>query len=66
MTLFRNSNYTDTYPGGSVSLQVGSPMYVGVTVERRDPDLVVVLEDCYATNTPYPSDYMKQFLIQNK
>lgn len=66
MTLFRNANYTDAYTGGRVSLQVGSPMYVGVSVERRDPDLVVVLEDCYATNTPYPNDYMKQFLIQNK
>ena len=66
MTLFRNSNYTETYPAGRVSLPVGSPLYVGVHVEERDPSFAVVLEDCYATHSSNPDDPAQYPLIQNK
>lgn len=66
MSLFRNSNYTETYPAGRVTLPVGSALYVGVSVEERDPDFVVVLEDCYATHSSNPDDPMQHALIQNK
>uniref|UniRef100_A0A8C4F6B3 Uromodulin n=1 Tax=Dicentrarchus labrax TaxID=13489 RepID=A0A8C4F6B3_DICLA len=66
MFLFRNSNYTETYAAGRVTLPVGSPLYVGVSVEERDPGFVVVLEDCYATHSSNPDDPMRHFLIQNK
>ncbi|XP_051239663.1 pancreatic secretory granule membrane major glycoprotein GP2 isoform X11 [Dicentrarchus labrax] len=66
MFLFRNSNYTETYAAGRVTLPVGSPLYVGVSVEERDPGFVVVLEDCYATNSSNPDDPMRHFLIRNK
>ncbi|XP_054461205.1 uromodulin [Anoplopoma fimbria] len=66
MFLFRNSNYTDTYPAGVVTLPVGSPLYVGVSVEERDPRFAVVLEDCYATHSSNPDDSTQYPLIQNK
>lgn len=66
MSLFRDSNYTGAYPAGQIILPVGSPLYVGVDVDQRDPDFVVVLEDCYATHSLNPDDPMRQFLIQNK
>ncbi|XP_070782566.1 uromodulin-like [Enoplosus armatus] len=66
MSLFRNSNYTETYPAGPVILPVGSPLYVGVSVEEKDPGFVVVLEDCHASHSSNPDDPMRYFLIQNK
>nr|XP_046261943.1 deleted in malignant brain tumors 1 protein-like isoform X2 [Scatophagus argus] len=66
MFLFRNSNHTEIYPPGLVTLPVGSPLYVGVFVEERDPNFVVVLENCYASHSSNPDDPMRHFLIQNK
>lgn len=66
MSLFLNSNYTESYPAGRVTLPVGSPLYVGVSVEGRDPAFVVVLEDCYATHSSNSDDPMRYSLIQNK
>ncbi|XP_044047286.1 uromodulin-like [Siniperca chuatsi] len=66
MSLFRNSNYTETYPAGTVTLPVGSPLYVGISVEERDPDFAVVLEDCHATHSSNPDDPMRYSLIHNK
>ncbi|XP_076741511.1 scavenger receptor cysteine-rich domain-containing protein DMBT1 [Maylandia zebra] len=66
MSLFRNSNYTESYPPGQVFLPVGSPLYVGVSVEDTDPVLAAVLEDCYATHSPNPDDPTQYPLIQNK
>uniref|UniRef100_A0A3Q2VY42 Uromodulin-like n=2 Tax=Haplochromis burtoni TaxID=8153 RepID=A0A3Q2VY42_HAPBU len=66
MSLFRNSNYTESYPPGQVFLPVGSPLYVGISVEDTDPVLAAVLEDCYATHSPNPDDPTQYPLIQNK
>ncbi|XP_059183346.1 deleted in malignant brain tumors 1 protein-like [Centropristis striata] len=66
MFLFRNSNYTETYPAGRVTLPVGSPLYVGVSVEETDPSFAVVLEDCYASHSSTPDNFMQYPLIRNK
>ncbi|KAL3996061.1 deleted in malignant brain tumors 1 protein [Sarotherodon galilaeus] len=66
MSLFLNSDYTESYPPGQVHLPVGSPLYVGVSVEDTDPVLAAVLEDCYATHSPNPDDPTQYPLIQNK
>uniref|UniRef100_UPI0037E8697A uromodulin-like n=1 Tax=Semicossyphus pulcher TaxID=241346 RepID=UPI0037E8697A len=66
MALYRTSAYTETYPAGRVSLPVGSPLYVGVTVVGRDRRFVLVLENCYATSSPSPNDPMQYPLIRNK
>uniref|UniRef100_A0A672YD73 ZP domain-containing protein n=1 Tax=Sphaeramia orbicularis TaxID=375764 RepID=A0A672YD73_9TELE len=66
MSLYRDSEYTSAYPAGLVNLPVGSPLYVGVTVEETDPVFVAVLEDCYSTYTPNPDDTVQFYLIQNK
>ncbi|XP_044202247.1 pancreatic secretory granule membrane major glycoprotein GP2-like [Thunnus albacares] len=66
MSLFRNSNFTETYPAGRVVLPVGSPLYVGVSVDERDPSFAAVLEDCYATHSSNPDDSVRYSLIQNK
>ena len=66
MSLYRNSNYSQAYPPGRVSLPVGSPLYVGVSVEERDRNFAVVLEDCFATHSSNPESLMRYPLIQNK
>ncbi len=66
MSLFRDSSYTQTYPSGSVTLPVGSPLYVEVSVEERNPRFVVVLEDCYFTGSSNPDDHVRRSIIQNK
>ncbi|XP_051939202.1 uromodulin isoform X4 [Hippocampus zosterae] len=66
MVLFRNSNYTEPYAAGAVSLPVGSPLYVGVSVDKRDPSLALVLEDCFASHSPNPANPERYSLIQNK
>lgn len=66
MSLFLDSSYTVAYPPGQVTLPVGSTLYVGVSVEERDPDFVVVLEDCYASHSRNPNDPTQQSLIRNK
>ncbi|KAM3605039.1 uncharacterized protein V6R79_019661 [Siganus canaliculatus] len=66
MYLYRDSSYAQTYPPGIVVLPVGSPLYVGVTVEDREPRFAAVLEDCYATYTANPEDPVAYHLIQNQ
>ncbi|XP_052359689.1 uromodulin-like [Oncorhynchus keta] len=52
MSLYRNANFTEAYPPGEVLLPVGSALHVGVSVDETYDQLVVVLENCYATHTP--------------
>ncbi|XP_053183009.1 deleted in malignant brain tumors 1 protein [Scomber japonicus] len=66
MSLFRNSNYTEIYPAGRVTLPVGSPLFVGVSLDERDTNFAAVLEDCYATHSSNPDDPMRYSFIQNK
>nr|XP_057946182.1 uromodulin-like [Doryrhamphus excisus] len=66
MVLFRNSDYTDPYGTGAVVLPVGSPLYVGVSVDKTDPSLAVVLEDCFASHSSNPDNPERYSLIQNK
>ncbi|XP_067354086.1 deleted in malignant brain tumors 1 protein-like isoform X3 [Channa argus] len=66
MSLFRNSIFTEVYPAGEITLPVGAPLYVGVSVDERDSNFAVVLENCYATHSPNPNDPIRNFFIQNK
>lgn len=66
MSLFHDSSFSEAYPAGSVSLPLGAPLYVGVTVEGRDSDFALVLEDCYTTHSPHPQDPNRYLLIHNK
>ncbi|XP_061749678.1 uromodulin-like [Nerophis ophidion] len=66
MVLFHDSNYTEAYPSGAVYLPVGSPLYVGVSVDKRDPSLAVVLEDCFASHSSNPDNSERYSLIHNK
>ncbi|XP_053273739.1 deleted in malignant brain tumors 1 protein isoform X2 [Pleuronectes platessa] len=66
MSLFRTSNFTQPYPSGLITLPVGSPLHVGVSVLVRDPSFVVVLENCYASDSSNPNDTVRYFFIQNK
>ncbi|XP_067354087.1 pancreatic secretory granule membrane major glycoprotein GP2-like [Channa argus] len=66
MSLFRNSIFTEVYPAGEITLPVGAPLYVGVSVEEIDSSFAVVLEDCYATHSTNPNDPIRNFFIQNK
>ncbi|XP_047198252.1 deleted in malignant brain tumors 1 protein [Hippoglossus stenolepis] len=66
MSLFRTSTFTQPYPSGLITLPVGSPLHVGVSVLVRDPSFVVVLENCYASNSSNPNDTTRYFFIQNK
>ncbi|KAG7486888.1 deleted in malignant brain tumors 1 protein-like [Solea senegalensis] len=62
MSLFRNSNFSKPYPAGLISLPVGSPLYVGVSVDDRS--FAVVLEDCFTTHSSNPNNSTKYFLIR--
>uniref|UniRef100_H3D977 ZP domain-containing protein n=1 Tax=Tetraodon nigroviridis TaxID=99883 RepID=H3D977_TETNG len=66
MFLYRSSNYSEVYPAGQVTLPVGSPLYVGVSLDQHVRGFVVVLEDCYASHSPNPDHPTRQYLIQNK
>uniref|UniRef100_A0A8C7PLD9 ZP domain-containing protein n=1 Tax=Oncorhynchus mykiss TaxID=8022 RepID=A0A8C7PLD9_ONCMY len=67
MFLYRNSNYTEPYPAGqAVTLLVGSTLHVGVSVEESDPELfVVVLDDCFTTESPSPDNLLRYYIIQD-
>lgn len=67
MTLYHSDNFTKAYPAGGVTLPVGSVLHVGVSVEESETErFVVVLENCYATQSPDPEDIMRYYIIQNK
>lgn len=66
MVLYRTSNYNQAYPAGQVSLPVGSPLYVGVSLEEQHQGFVVVLEDCYASQSSNPDHPTREYLIRNK
>uniref|UniRef100_A0A3P8XCU4 ZP domain-containing protein n=1 Tax=Esox lucius TaxID=8010 RepID=A0A3P8XCU4_ESOLU len=67
MSLYRNTDYTEPFPAGQITLPIGSVLHVGVAVEESETGrLVVVLETCYATPSPNPDDHMQYPLIQNR
>lgn len=66
MFLYRTSNYSEVYPAGQVTLPVGSPLYVGVSLDQQHQGFVAVLEDCYASLSANPDHPTRQYLIQNK
>ncbi|KAK5926887.1 hypothetical protein CgunFtcFv8_022422 [Champsocephalus gunnari] len=66
MSLFHDSSFSEKYPAGLVTLPVGSPLYVGVSVEETDPSFAVVLEDCYATHLSNPHNPEQYPLIHSK
>ncbi|XP_054613757.1 uromodulin-like [Dunckerocampus dactyliophorus] len=67
MVLFQQPDYTKPYAAGAVVLELGSPLYVGVSVDKKDPSLVVVLEDCFASHSSDPDSTLERDpLISNK
>ncbi|XP_029545684.1 uromodulin [Salmo trutta] len=68
MSLYRDSNYTQPYPAGQpVTLIAGSFLHVGVSVEESEAErFVVVLEDCYTTESPSPDSLPWTYMIQDR
>ncbi|KAM6972499.1 uromodulin-like [Aplochiton taeniatus] len=67
MSLFQNANYTDPYPAGPITKDVGSVLYVGVSIDEPESKrFVVVLEECYASHSSSPEDLMRYYLIQRR
>ncbi|CAJ1073186.1 uromodulin-like [Xyrichtys novacula] len=67
MTLYQRPDYSLPLPPGSVSLPLGSALHVGASVENYDNStFVLLLENCYVTNSPGADDPDKYFLIQNR
>uniref|UniRef100_A0A674DKU6 ZP domain-containing protein n=1 Tax=Salmo trutta TaxID=8032 RepID=A0A674DKU6_SALTR len=67
MSLYLNSNYTEPYPAGRVTLPVGSTLHVGVSVEESEAErYVVVLDNYYATESPSPDDLPRFYIIQHR
>ncbi|XP_038817702.1 uromodulin-like isoform X1 [Salvelinus namaycush] len=68
MSLYRDTNYTQPYPAGQpVTLIAGSSLYVGVSVEESEAErFVVVLEDCYTTESPSPDNLPQTYMIQDR
>ncbi|XP_047438266.1 deleted in malignant brain tumors 1 protein-like [Mugil cephalus] len=65
MYLFHDSNYTDSYPAGWVTLPAASPLHVGVFVDESDLSFAAVLEDCYTSHSLDPDDTMRYFIIRS-
>ncbi|KAJ0033262.1 hypothetical protein NQD34_000369, partial [Periophthalmus magnuspinnatus] len=66
MSLYQDASYQSAYQPGNVSLPVGQPLYIGVSVEENDPNFVTVLEECYITYTANPNDQLRHPLIHKK
>lgn len=59
MILYSNPDYTNPYPAGTVTLPLGTALYMAVRVESYSQDTVVVLEECSigevsSSRAPYP------------
>ncbi|XP_074506639.1 uromodulin-like [Sebastes fasciatus] len=66
MNLFRDANYSYSYPAGPLSLPVGSALHVQASVPLSDPSFAVVLEECYTTSSSNPDDPVRYFLIHSR
>ncbi|KAJ8001548.1 hypothetical protein DPEC_G00170630 [Dallia pectoralis] len=68
MSLYRHSNYTDPFPAlQPVTLLVGSTLYVAVYVEEIEVQrFVVILEDCYTTESDSYHALPRTYLIQDR
>uniref|UniRef100_A0A3B4TQU0 ZP domain-containing protein n=1 Tax=Seriola dumerili TaxID=41447 RepID=A0A3B4TQU0_SERDU len=67
MTLYQRPDYSQPFPSGPVSLPLGSALHVGVSMENYDNNgFVLVLENCYVTNSPSANDLVQHALIQNR
>lgn len=67
MFLFHDDNFTSPYPPGPVTLPVGTPLYVGMTVQEVESTRFnVVMEECYITETPDANSTERYYLIQNR
>lgn len=55
MTLHRYPDYTNPYPAGTITLPLGTALYMAVTVESHSQDTVVVLEECSIGEVSSPS-----------
>uniref|UniRef100_A0AAY4ALF1 ZP domain-containing protein n=1 Tax=Denticeps clupeoides TaxID=299321 RepID=A0AAY4ALF1_9TELE len=59
--------FSTPYPAGPIALPVGSALNIGVNVEDiQNDNLVVILDNCYATNNSSPKDPKRHYFIQNR
>lgn len=65
MSLFSGSDFVNALRPGQL-LPLGSALHVGVFVADSDPTFVLVLDDCYITQSSNPDDPMRYFLIHSR
>ena len=63
INIFHDRTFTYPYPPGPITLAVGSDVHVQMTVPGNDPNLRVVLDDCYITPSSDPNDHARFYLI---
>ncbi|XP_051529293.1 uromodulin-like [Myxocyprinus asiaticus] len=67
MSLYRNSSFLESYPAGVVVLPVGSPLHVGIRVAEVEAErFVVIVEECYITQTANADDLQRYVIIHNR
>lgn len=67
MTLYNTSDFSQPFPAGPVRQLLGSTLHVGVSLENYiNKNFVLLLETCYATNSPRADDPFRHVLIQNR
>lgn len=59
-----DSDFVSPYRPGRPILPLGSPIHVGVFVADADPTFVLVLDDCFFSQTSNPNDPVQHFLIR--
>ncbi|XP_073491431.1 pancreatic secretory granule membrane major glycoprotein GP2-like [Aquarana catesbeiana] len=65
MALYRDSGYTTPYTGSEVALTTGQFLYVGVFFLGGTSNLVLVMKNCYATQTSNVNDTLKYYIIKD-
>ncbi|XP_043945437.1 uromodulin-like [Protopterus annectens] len=65
MELYKYSNYTAPYTVSDmpINLSIGTPLYIGVSVQGADPRLFLKVSSCYATPTQYSTDSVQYPII---
>jgi hypothetical protein len=63
MELFKDDSYDESFMGSSVMLSVEQRLYVDVTLEAKDPEVVLNVQRCWATPTTEADAPVRHTLI---
>jgi len=66
LVLFEDNRFTNPVAQNPLRVLLGDWLYIGVQLYSTDPNLKVVLVDCYASPSNQPDTTPQYYLIRNK